>query len=325
MMAALVQTYPTQQSSAPVSLMQPRSQASHGTTQGPSQPARYNNNNNNNNNSGTRYQGYSTAPVAPYAFTSTPGLANSKSPSPSGSKPGAPAGRPEDIRQGYTSLDSISPDSNLRAPSSHSSARSMDDSPIRSNNTRPLLSAIQTASQPLPSPTREKPDRYKRVNRNSQLGLPAGSAQPSGSGMAAVAAVYTQPNRASSTPSLPHGGNVGQGAVNAPFIGDYTGQLRSQSVDDFYAYRRPSASAQGRRRSIGPGSMTAENFQNFLRQELSSNGSADGDAGLKPLHRPGSRRTGSTDSSASGSSSRASVSSSFPSHCNCSYLTVLEE
>ncbi|KAA8894194.1 hypothetical protein FN846DRAFT_786822 [Sphaerosporella brunnea] len=306
-MAALVQTYPTQQSSAPISLMQPRSQASHGTAQGPTQPARY------NNNSGTRYQGYSTTPVPLHAFTSTPSLANSKPPSSSGSKPGAVSGRPEDTRQGYTSLDSISPDSNLRAPSSHSSARSMDDSSIPRPNPRPISTVIPASAQTLASPAREKPDRYKRANRNSQLGMPAGSAQPSGSGMAAVAAVYSQPSRASSTPSLPHTGNVGQGVVKAPFIGDYEGQLRSQSVDDIHAYNRPSASSlQNRRRSVGPGSITAENFQNFLRQELTNNGTTGSHGGsngiveFKPPMRPGSGRTGSTDSSASGSSSRAS-------------------
>ncbi|KAI5857001.1 hypothetical protein BZA05DRAFT_415710 [Tricharina praecox] len=318
-MAALVQTYPAQQqSSAPVSLMQPRSQASHGASQGPGQhngnASRYNNSNN-----GGSYRVYS-APVSPYAFTSTPGLTSFKAPSPS--KP-AMGGRPDDTRQAYTSLDSLSSDANLRVPS-QSSPRSTDDSSLNQGsrqNVRPLSTTIQAIPPAAPSPTREKPDRYKRVNRNSQLGLPAGSAQPSGSG---VAAVYQHPSRANSSPSLPNSNgaaNLGQGVVKAPFVGDYTGQLRSQSVDDIHTYQRPSTyqTTQSRRRSVGPGSMTAENFQSFLRQELASTnpigavapdtstGSKNTVVGdFKPPMRPGSRRTGSTDSSASGSSSRAS-------------------
>lgn len=142
--------------------------------------------------------------------------------------------------------------------------------------------------------------------------------------MAAVTAVYQHPSRANSSPSLPNGSGttgLGQGAVKAPFVGDYTGQLRSQSVDDIHTYRRPSTyqTTRSRRRSVGPGSMTAENFQNFLRQELASANpigavASDSPAGnkslvvgdFKPPMGPGSRRTDSTDSSASGSSSRAS-------------------
>jgi len=337
-MAALVQSYPAQQSSAPVSLMQPRSQPSAGAlhaAQGQTGshthnhgPSRYNSSSN-NNNGGTGYRGYSTTPVATYAFTSTPSLAtkpsSSSSPTKSGDRPTV-GGKPDDTRQTYTSLDSISLDSSLRAPLSQSSSpRSVDDSSIQ-HGTRPPRSlstatAIQPQAQSVASPTREKPDRYKRVNRNSYIGLPVGSAQPSGSGMASVAAVYAHPSRANSTPNV-NGGN--SGVVRAPFIGDYEGQLRSQSVDDIHTYRRPSPLAhqmtQNRRRSVGPGSITTESFQNFLRQELSNNPSglakfgspADKKAAIanfKPLAGPGSRRTGSTDSSASGTSSRASVRS----------------
>jgi len=338
-MAALVQTYPAQQqSSAPVGLMQPRSQAPHGAPQSPGQhnvnASRY------NSNSSSAYRGY-TAPVAPYAFTSTPGLASPKVPSPS--KP-AMGGRPDDTRQAYTSLDSLSPDSSLRAPS-QSSARSIDDSSLQGSrpNVRPLSTIQATPQAAAPSPNREKPDRYKRVNRNSQHGLPAGSAQPSGPGMAAVTAVYQHPSRANSSPSLPNGSGatgLGQGAVKAPFVGDYTGQLRSQSVDDIHTYRRPSTyqTTRSRRRSVGPGSMTAENFQNFLRQELASANpigavASDSPAGnkslvvgdFKPPMGPGSRRTDSTDSSASGSSSRASVSRSTPSGSRVVILTIEAE
>ncbi|KAF8542881.1 hypothetical protein BDD12DRAFT_316637 [Trichophaea hybrida] len=335
-MAALVQSYPAQQSSAPVSLMQPRSQPSagalHGSTQGQTGSHSHNNhgpsryNNSSNNNGGTGYRGYSTTPVATYAFTSTPSLAtkpsSSSGPTKLGDRP-TMGGKPDDTRQTYTSLDSISLDSSLRAPLSQSSpARSMDDSSIQ-HGTRPprmlsTVTAIQPQTQSVASPTREKPDRYKRFNRNSYIGLPTGSAQPSGSGTASVAAVYTHPSRANSTPNV-NGGN--SGVVRASFIGDYEGQLRSQSVDDIHTYRRPSPLSHqithGRRRSVGPGSITTESFQNFLRQELANNPNglarfgqpADKKAPVanyKPPVGPGSRRTGSTDSSASGTSSRAS-------------------
>ncbi|CCX12326.1 hypothetical protein FPQ18DRAFT_411860 [Pyronema domesticum] len=315
-MAALVQSFPSQQSSAPVSLMQPRSQPStgalHGAAQGQSshQPARYSNN-----------RGYSTAPVATYAFTSTPSLATKPQSAPGPSKPSV-GGKPDETRQSYTSLDSINPEAALRAPPSTS--RSIDDTTLqqgapRPQQPRPLSTSsfpqnqVQTA---LPSP-REKPDRYKRVNRNSYIGMPTASAQPSGPGMTAVAAVYAHPSRANSSPNVNGGQN---GVVKTSFIGDYEGQLRSQSVDDIHTLGRPSpqgSTSHGRRRSVGPGSITTESFQNFLRQELAQtgNGSVKGQttggpkspvAEFKPPMRPGSRRTGSTDSSASGTSSRAS-------------------
>jgi len=151
--------------------------------------------------------------------------------------------------------------------------------------------------------------------------------------MGAVAAIYTQPGKANSNPSLPPTvGNAG-GVGKAPFIGDYTGQLRSQSVDDIHTYRSPSAISnlqqmQNRRRSVGPDAFSPESFQNFVRNEMSSSpqtnvqlsrpGSASGSASgsnrsqagasgpNSTIPRPGNRRTGSTDSSASGNSSRPS-------------------
>lgn len=335
-MAALVQTYPAQQSSAPVSLMQPRSQSSSG--------AHHHNNSSNSaaahhphNNSSTRsyrdavagnsaYRGgYNSAPVATYAFSATPGLSHSKPTNTQQSKADkSPViGRPEDSRHGYTSLEAISSDQSLRPPlSQSSSSRSVDDLATTRQATRPNLRPLSTASlQPpgagLASPARPSPDRYRKVARRTDSSQ---SAQPSGSGMAAVAAVYTNSGQSNSNPSLPHGQQ--NGVYQAPFIGDYAGQLRSQSVDDIHTHTSiPGAqqSYQNRRRSVGPASLaTTENFQNFLRQEMAANQSKAAAARpaspaqpkhggeLKAPHRPGSRRTGSTDSSASGTSSRNS-------------------
>ncbi|KAI5801125.1 hypothetical protein EDC01DRAFT_716383 [Geopyxis carbonaria] len=337
-MAALVQTFPAQQSSTPVGLMQPRSQSSSGALHSTSQAQVGQQHNLSSTryrdavagNSGYNQRSYNSAPVAPYAFTSTPGLSNSKPANVQSQKPrdnrSSTAGRPEDSRQIYTSLETISPDSSVRPPQSQSSTRSFDTSSTQQQTSRPTLQPLSTGSlqppQSVASPTRPSPERYRR-NRISQGGISSPqSAQPSGSGMAAVSAVYTNPNRASSSPSLPHLSGIGpQGVPKGTFIGDYAGQLRSQSVDDIHTHRSPTGQqpSQNRRRSVGPGSITAENFQNFLRQELSTPQkpsarpaspatSVKANQEFKPPVRPGSRRTGSTDSSASGNSSRASSS-----------------
>ncbi|CAZ85449.1 unnamed protein product [Tuber melanosporum] len=382
-MAALVQSFPAQQSSPPVTLMQSRPQSSTTTLQAgtPSQsalPAQhhhltprnmggYPNTNTGSNISGSSYRsGYSSAPVAPYAFTSTPGLSNTKSaltgPKISERTSSAAAAGHLDSRNRYPASDSVSSsssassDPSLRNQQAQSIVRSKEEHSDGRPNPRPV-STIST-NLPLPpisSPTnRPSPDRYRRVNNgraSSHTGqIGGGSAQPSGSGMAAVAAIYTQPGKANSNPSLPPTtGNVG-GVGKAPFIGDYTGQLRSQSVDDIHTYRSPSAISNlqqmhDRRRSVGPDAFSPESFQNFVRNEMSSlsqttnaqlsrpgsaaSGSASGSNRSQPgasgrnsttqnTPRPGNRRTGSTDSSASGNSSRPSSSKRNSTHSTTS-------
>ncbi|KAL7273167.1 bud neck involved protein [Rhizina undulata] len=378
-MAALVQTLPPQQSSTSVTLMQPRPQTASGSLQAASQGSSghhaqhhlttprnmtgYTNPPSSGNSTSGGYRaGYTTAPVAPYAFTSTPGLSNSKqqilSPPKIGertsSAPAGGLGRPEDLRNRYPAPDSVSSSSSASSDPSlryqqsqpHSStSRQKEDvsSPGKGRaNIRPLstVSVPNLAPPAVASPTRPSPDRYRRGNRasSSNMSTPGGSALPSGSGMAAVAAIYSQPHKASSNPSLPPNGmsGIGSGSVTAPFIAEYTGQLRSQSVDDIHTYHQPSYATpqQSRRRSIGPGSFTAESFQNFVRQELAAStahatplqlitrpespasGSSRSQKSegkqvasnttFQPPVRPGSRRNGSTDSSASGNSSNPS-------------------
>ncbi|RPB03340.1 hypothetical protein L873DRAFT_1670697 [Choiromyces venosus 120613-1] len=373
-MAALVQSFPTQQSSPPVSLMQSRPQSSTTTLQAgtPSQSAHpaqhhhltprnmggYPNTNTNNNNIGGGYRSsYSSAPVAPYAFTSTPGLSNTKS-ALVGPKAGertssaATVGQ-SDSRNRYPASDSVSSSSSASSDPSFRNQQAQSTilrSKEEHSDGRPNLRPLSTISTNLPPPlissptNRPSPDRYRRANNgraSSHTGqVGSGSAQPSGSGMAAVAALYTQPGRANSNPSLPPSiGNAG-GVGKAPFIGDYAGQLRSQSVDDIHTYRNPSAISnlqqmQNRRRSVGPDAFSPESFQNFVRNEMSSlsqttnvqlsrpgsaaSGSASGSnrsqvgaSGPNSIAqnspRPGNRRAGSTDSSASGNSSRPSSS-----------------
>ncbi|PWW80156.1 hypothetical protein C7212DRAFT_349624 [Tuber magnatum] len=372
-MAALVQSFPTQQSSSPVSLVQSRPQSSTTTLQTgtPSQSAHpaqhhltprnmggYPNTNTGSSISGGGYRpGYSSAPVAPYAFTSTPGLSNAKSaltgPKICERTSSATAAGHLDSRNRYPASDSVSSSSSTSSDPSFrnqqaqsATTRSKEEHSDGRPNPRPL-STISTNLPPPPisSPTnRPSPDRYRRANNgraSSHTGqVGSGSAQPSGSGMAAVAALYAQPGRANSNPSLPPTvGNAG-GVGKAPFIGDYTGQLRSQSVDDIHTYRNPSAISnsqqmQNRRRSVGPDAFSPESFQNLVKNEMPSlsqttnlqlsrpgsaaSGSASGSnksqAGVSGPNsitqntpRPGNKRTGSTDSSASGNSSRPSSS-----------------
>ena len=311
-----------------------------------------NTNTGSNNSGGGGYRsGYTSAPVAPYAFTSTPGLSNAK-PALTSPKicertsPTTAAGH-LDSRNRYPASDSVSSSSSASSDPSFRNQQAQS-AMIRSKEEhtdgRPSLRPISTMSTnlsppPILSPTsRPSPDRYRRANNgraSSNIGqVGGGSAQQSRSTMGAVPAIYTQPGRANSNPSLPPTvGNAG-GVGKAPFIGDYTGQLRSQSVDDIYTYRNPSAISnlqqmQSRRRSVGPDAFSPESFQNFMRNEMSSSsqtnvqlsrpgsaagGSASGSnrsqAGASGPNsitpRPGNRRTGSTDSSASGNSSRPS-------------------
>lgn len=364
-MAALVQSFPAQQSSSPVSLMQPRPQPASNSLQSsqtqsahpnqhhlttPRNMGGYNNASNNSSSVGGGYRGgYTTAPVAPYAFTSTPSLSNSKQQPPKIGE--RTSSKPEDSRNRYPAPDSISSSSSSSSdPSSrHQSATASatrDDAPQYSRSNARPLSTISTSNLPPPQMTtstnRPSPDRYRRPgNRRSESAMSSvgssqnGSAQPSGSGMAAVAAIYSQPVRSNSNPSLPQGAAPAGATIKASFIGDYPGQLRSQSVDDIHTHRHLSTASQqqmqNRRRSVGPDAFSPDSFQNFVRQEMSAmatpmpiqlsrpgsaaSGSSKsqtnegsskvtGSANFQPSMRPGNRRAGSTDSSNSANSSR---------------------
>lgn len=287
-MAALVQTFPSQQSSSTVTMMQSRTPSGSGSS---GTPARY-------GNSGS---GYRAPPVAPYAFTSTPAL------NPKANSPQKVVQRPDDSKQSYTSLETLSNDT-IRPPTSQSSS-------TQRSVPRPLSSVGLQASVPagLTSPTSNTPSRYKKRPESVVL-------QPN-----QMPQVYGAPNRSSSTPSIPQV----SGVMQPPFIGDHAGQLRSSSVDDINVYRSPApyvSASDNRRKSvhgaISGSQWTAGEFQNFIRQEISGMsqrpavGDINGNNGFKPPQRPGSRRTGSTDSSGSGASSRASSVS-----CNHSFIT----
>lgn len=251
--------------------MQQRSMSSYGPSSG-------------NNNSG--YRSFSgTAPVAPYAFTSTPGLTNShsKQQTQAWSDSKNPAVRqlgPEETRLRYpvsdtsSSSSSVSSDPPSRYHQSHQQQQATAFT-VRTNpnaTARPVSVAALASPQVLPTATKSRPspDRYRRKKSDGNIPSsptvhpPAGSTVPSGSGMAAVGAHYTPvvtTGRANSPVTTSAGG------VMNP-IESYAGQLRSQSVDDIHTHRLPNSltaqQRQQRRASVGafsPGSLSMINGQ----------------------------------------------------------------
>lgn len=187
------------------------------------------------------YRGHTVvAPVAPYAFTSTPVLPNAANPlrqhptSPllrhenrTSSAPSIPLMQhfvtpdpPNQSRQRPTSTLIYAPlDLSTVVPFPQKSG-SKDDNAISTSNAkqnigRPL-SAIELNSPslsnipPQSEAAKPLPERYRRSHRRTEKNgqppvnnfTPGGSAPPSGSGMATVGHLYTNPLQSSSTPSL---------------------------------------------------------------------------------------------------------------------------
>jgi hypothetical protein len=144
---------------------------------------------------------------------------------------------------------------------------------------RPL--SPQVAANTVPTATRPQPDRYKRSFKKTENNPPAtlssnGSALPSGSGMAAIGALYTNPPQANSQPTLPResvsGSDDFSDAVNAPFAAT----LRSQSVDDIHTYQKPVVTTQhnlqNRRRSFGAFQVGAEAYNGVITDKETGTG-----------------------------------------------------
>lgn len=304
-MAALVQAFPTQQSAASVSLLQTRPQSASGTLQSNSQiqshaimqqrsmssygPG------SGNNNSG--YRNFSAAaPVAPYAFTSTPGLNNSHSKQQTQAWPDSknPAVRqlgPEEARLRYPVSDTSSSSSSVSSdpPSRYHQSHQQQQTAAFTARTNPNAAARLVSVTTLPSPpimpaataSRPSPDRYRRKKGDSNVPSsptvhsPVGSALPSGSGMAAVGAHYT-PAVTPGRTNNPVTNSAAVGRVMNP-MESYTGQLRSQSVDDIHTHRLPSSltaqQKQQRRASVGafsPGSLTMINGNDGQATDLNN-------------------------------------------------------
>ena len=299
-MAALVQAFPTQQSAASVSLLQTRPQSASGTLQSNSQIQSHaimqqrsmSSYGPSSGNSNSGYRSFSgTAPVAPYAFTSTPGLTNShsKQQTQAWSDNKNPAVRqlgPEETRLRYPVSDTSSSSSSVSSdpPSRYHQSHQQQQATAFTVRANPNTTArpVSVASPPvLPAATKSRPspDRYRRKKSDGNMSSgptvhsPAGSALPSGSGMAAVGAHYTSvvtPGRTNSPVTTSAGG------VMNP-IESYAGQLRSQSVDDIHTHRPPNGltpqQRQQRRASVGafsPGSLSMINGNNSQAADLSN-------------------------------------------------------
>ena len=284
----MVQTYPQQTT---VTMLHSRPSSSGGYS--PAQPQqhlgsrhatsqRYNPSSNPGSPRGTPSHGL----VAPYAFTSTPQLANisnssrqhqSQSPhlrseNRTSSAPAIAQAQQVSFSSGATTLARSRHQSSSPMPASSSSStnptqpapRSKDDSSIsswpviidtskRPNSMLALSPSSSTASPNTTSPAKSVPDRYRRNVRrvdSSDSGpnrIYHASAMPSGSGMAAVGHLYTHHGQSNSSPAL-HSYQSFRGTLyNA---GD---QTRKASADDMNLIRPQSADLANRyrRRSLG--------------------------------------------------------------------------
>ena len=269
-MAALVQTFPQQTST--VTMLQTRPSSSSGTFSPPPQLHQHQGSRSpqsgrtlyNVPTSAGSYRGHtSLAPVAPYAFTTTPTL------TPSGSMQRQnqnPRLRPENrtssapvlpvVPQGSQTANSVSSLSSRQrynvAPSTSPSPGlstvvprgTKDDTAISTRQVpsdlpnQPLSTIDMSTSSsllsisPQLSPAKPSPDRYRRSHRPSQpTGQYAGSAVPSGSGMATVGHLYTHPGQSNSSPSLSSYQNYRGPTLAAG------NQTRKSSVDDMQLNR----------------------------------------------------------------------------------------
>jgi hypothetical protein len=286
-MAALVQTYPQQTT---VTMLQGRPSSSGGYT--PTQPQQHLGSRNapsqkyNASSGSGSYRGMpSHGPVAPYAFTSTPQLANTgnssrqyqnHSPHPrsenrTSSAPvtlqiqqtSVPSGAATSARQRYPTSSSIS-NSSPSTSLNQAVPRSMDDTSISSRSAmaesfnRPhsmleLPISSSTASTNPTSSAKPSPDRYRRNVRRVDSGDSGpnrthhASAMPSGSGMAAVGHLYTHQSQSNSSPTLQSYQSFRGTIYNA---GD---QTRKSSVDDINLVRPQNTelAKRYRRRSLG--------------------------------------------------------------------------
>ena len=181
----------------------------------------------------TNYRGHTSiasVPVAPYAFSSAPVPAGSSNPL--RQHPTVPHLRQENRttsapvitsnQQSPNSINSLSryrPQDLSNGTISSHQGHTKDDSAILSQTSKQFLqrphSSIELNAPSLApgasmtSSTKPSPDRYRRNHRRAETtGLassnvsPGGSALPSGSGMATVGHLYSNPIHSNSTPSL---------------------------------------------------------------------------------------------------------------------------
>lgn len=349
-MAALVQTFPQQTTT--VTMLQTRPSSSSGTFSTPPQLQQHQGSRSPQlgrniypapTSSGS-YRGHtSLAPVAPYAFATTPTLASSgatqrqiqnprlRTDNRTSSAPVIPvlplgpqsvnSGPSISSRQRY----SAAPTTNTPGSSGSSSRGTKDDTAITTRQAsndlpgRPLSTCDMSNSPSKPfnpqlsTAARPSPDRYRRSHRSNQgNGSPAGSAIPSGSGMATVGHLYNHPGQSNSSPSLASFQSF-RGPVLTPTPGN---QTRKASVDDMQLSRQLASEQQAkryRRRSMGSLETAGLSHSNDTTQTASPHPTSFINTPTsKGESRPASSHThnGSTESV---SSSRSNPSSKPPS------------
>ena len=182
----------------------------------------------------TSYRGHTSiasVPVAPYAFSSTPVLPGSNNPL--RQHPTVPHLRQENrtasapvipfTQQSTSTLNNLSryrPQELSHSTVSSQQGQAKDDSAILSQASKQFpqrpLSSVElnapslTTNASMASPAKPSPDRYRRNHRraettglqNTNVSAAGGSPLPSGSGMATVGHLYTNPAHSSSSPSL---------------------------------------------------------------------------------------------------------------------------
>ena len=280
-MAALVQSFPSPTST--ITMLQARPSSSDAFQNGSqgqqhqrnSQMSRNMYNTSMGGTATTSYRGHTSiasVPVAPYAFSSTPVLPGSSNPL--RQHPTVPHLRQENrtasapvipfTQQSASTLNNLSryrPQELSHTTVSSQQGHAKDDSAILSQASKQFpqrpLSSVElnapslTTNASMASPAKPSPDRYRRNHRraettgltNTNVSPIGGSALPSGSGMATVGHLYTNPAHSSSSPSL---------STYSSYRGTQTSNNNHSTVDDMSIPKQSQVelAKRYRRRSI---------------------------------------------------------------------------
>ena len=287
-MAALVQSFPSPSST--ITMLQTRPTSSDAFQSG-SQGQQHSRNSqmprnmyNTNIGGTTNYRGHTSIasiPVAPYAFASTPVLPGTTNPL--RQNPSAPHLRQENRTTSApvipfthqspnisNNLSRYRPQEFPNSPAASQQGLVRDDSAISSQaakqfSQRPLSSVelnppALSPNASLVAPAKSSPDRYRRNHRRAETGglsspnvsSPGGSALPSGSGMATVGHLYSNPAHSNSSPSLSN---------YSSYRGTQSPSSNSlQSVDDMHITKQGPVELAKRYRRRSISSMEAGDY-----------------------------------------------------------------
>ncbi|KAF2183776.1 hypothetical protein K469DRAFT_689900 [Zopfia rhizophila CBS 207.26] len=305
----------------------------------------------NTQNGGAGYRGTSSAPIAPYAFSSTPQLRQENRSSPA---PGNPYNQPQiappsnSAKLGHPSHPSSSSDSTVST--SGSSSRSMagpqfaskDDTTLGVEHRKSTVDALPTSAiapstsapdlslSPFDAPVKPSPDRYRRGTRrvDSNNSVPTSSFTPTPTHSPSLHSSYASVVSGSFKPS-----SVSSLAVTELEPPKRPGHNRANSADDMQLPRQGSMdqAKRYRRRSLGgfeatnlapvtstiaPVPITSAMKRPSQEFRPSSNSSQPGSRAGSSHERQGSAGSVSSGTSARPSSSRQEPNSLCPSPAN---------